>query len=199
MLVTARASDRFLARLPAHCISAWDIRHEYASGSAEVLLIRLIFGNLCFVPPGLFQEGVPYRALRQKRCLVTCFSRAFGGLFDQLLISLASLLAGRHPFELFPNGRGGVADLVDRSQQLLSRHIKRASPALQFVRLVHLNPRAVRVLSFGQAFHERLSVEKRLPKALVPVSRVPARAGCALRKSRLCIGLTGGHNSDAKS
>jgi hypothetical protein len=34
------------------------------SDQVEVLLVRLIFRNLCFVTLGLFQERVSYRALR---------------------------------------------------------------------------------------------------------------------------------------
>jgi hypothetical protein len=70
----------------------------------------------------------------------------------------------------------------------LSGHIKRASPALQFIRLVHVDLRAVRLLSFGQAFHERLSTEKRWRKAGVPSSRISARVSCVSRKSRSASG-----------
>lgn len=135
---------------------------------ADVPLIRFVFRDCGFVALRLFQKHVSYWALRQERRLMTCFSRAFSSLFNELLISLARLVESRHSFELFPAGRRRVTDLINRSQQLLARHIERAGPALQFVSLAYVDPRAVRLLPFGQLVHERLPESNGYQELLFP-------------------------------
>ena len=54
---TKADSGLLLAVKPAQCpqlVTGWYIRRECASDQVEVLLMGLIFRNLCFVPLGLF-------------------------------------------------------------------------------------------------------------------------------------------------
>ena len=64
-------------------------RLEAIPQPAEVLVIRLILGNLCFVALGLFQERVCYRALRQKRRLVD--RRRTQGMYGRRPVSRVGL------------------------------------------------------------------------------------------------------------
>src|SRR5262245_5938136 len=76
--------------------------------SPNYLLIRLIFGDARRIILGLFQKCISNWALWQKRCLMACFPRAFGGFFGELLLLLVCFLPSRHPFELAPDGGGRI-------------------------------------------------------------------------------------------
>ena len=55
--------------------------------------------------------------------------------------------------EFFAHRRGRVADLIDGLLQFFLLYVKCVGPVLHFVRLVHVDLAAVRLIALGQAIH----------------------------------------------